>query len=111
MNAENIAPRYIEVVLISEEPICPRAKDTVFSSICDFPDKDIKLPKWSYVLKFLSECPGIFFTDAKINSDEDVDFPFIYFHQYENISSWSLHKHLFPEHGKTCPLCMHIENV
>ena len=78
--------------------------------MCDFTDKYIKSPKWSCVLNFCSECPGVFVPDAEINFDEDVNLPFNNFHHYKNIISCYYHKQIFPEHGKTCTLCMNIEN-
>ena len=45
LNTENIFSRYSDVVLTDEEPIHSRSKDAVFSILCDFSDKDIKLSK------------------------------------------------------------------
>ena len=53
LNAENIFPIYTDVVLPSGEPIHPRAKDSEFTSMCDFPDKDIKISKLVMCLKLL----------------------------------------------------------
>ena len=50
-----------------------------FSSMCDFADKYIKLPKLSFVLKNFSECPGVFFIDTKINSINIWTFHSFYF--------------------------------
>ena len=47
--------------------------------MCYFPDKDIKFPKWSCVLKCCSECPGVFVPDAEINDEDDINLPFIVF--------------------------------
>ena len=63
------------------------------------------------MLNCCSECPGAFVPDAEINGDKNVDLPFAHFYHYENISSFYLHKHIFPDHGKTCPMCMNLENV
>ena len=60
LNSENIFSRYSDVVLPDGELIYPYDKDAAFSSMWDFPGKDIKLPKWSCVWNFCSECPGIF---------------------------------------------------
>ena len=46
-----------------------------------------------------------------MNGDKDVDIPFVCFYYYENISSCYLHKHLLPELGKTCPLCVKLEKI
>ena len=40
-----------------------------------------------------------------------MNLPFIPFYHCVNISSFYLHKQLLPEHGKTCPQFMNIENV
>ena len=81
-----------------------------FSSMCEFPDKDIKFPKWSCVLNFCSECPGVFFPEAEINYEEDVNLPSIHFHHYKDISSCYLTEHILPDNGKTCPLCTNLED-
>ena len=70
--------------------------------MCDCPEKDIKVPKRSYLLKFYSECSGVFFTDVEINFDEDVELPFIHFHHYGDISSHYFHEHILSENCKTC---------
>ena len=57
------------------------------------------------------ECPVVFVIDEEINCDEDVDLPFICFHYYQNIISCSLPKHILPECGKICPLCMNLGNL
>ena len=44
--------------------------------------KNIKFPKWSCVLKFSIECPGILFPDAETNEKDDVNIPLIRFHYY-----------------------------
>ena len=44
-NSENIFYRYGHVVLIDREKIHPCAKYATFASMCDFPEKYIKLPK------------------------------------------------------------------
>ena len=79
--------------------------------MCDFPEKYTNLPKWSCVLNVCSECPIFFVTDAENNYEYDLDIPFIWYHHYKSISSCSFHKQLFPEHFKTCPSCINIENV
>ena len=110
MNAENISSRYSDVVITDGEPINPHDKDSAFYSMCDFPDKDIKFPEWSYVLNCCSEFSGVFVPDSEMNDDEDTDLPFIIFYHYGNISSCYFHKHLLIEHGKTFPLCIILEN-
>ena len=45
LNAENIFSRYSDVVLPDVESIHSRAKDSEFSSMCDFLEIYIKLPK------------------------------------------------------------------
>ena len=45
-NTENIFPIYIDVVLLDGELIHPRAKDASFASMCEFPENNIKFPKW-----------------------------------------------------------------
>ena len=55
-NAENIASRYIEVVLTYGEPIHTCSECSEFSSMCDFPERDINFPKLSCVLKCWSKC-------------------------------------------------------
>ena len=45
-NAEIIFSRYSDVVLPDGESIYPRAKDSAFYSMYDFPDKDTKLSEW-----------------------------------------------------------------
>ena len=52
LNAENVFSMYGDVVLSDGEPIRPRAKYASFASMCDFPDKEIKFPKWSCVLNW-----------------------------------------------------------
>ena len=66
MNAVNILSRYSDVVLPDREPIHPRAKYATFFSMCEFPDKDIKFPKWLCVLNGFSEFTGVFVTEPKI---------------------------------------------
>ena len=61
LNAENMSSIYTEVVLSYREPI------STFSCMCDFHDKVIKFPKWSFKLNFCSEFPGIFVPRAEIN--------------------------------------------
>ena len=111
LNAENMLSRYIDVVLPYVEPIHPHAKDSAFTRMCDFPEKYIKLPKCSCVLNCCSQCTSIFVSDSEMNDDDYKNIPFIRFHHYKNISSCFLRKQLFPEHGKTCPSCMNIENI
>ena len=53
--------------------------------MCDFPEKDIKFSKCSYVLNYCSECTGLFVIDAEINDEDDTNIPFIIFHPYKNI--------------------------
>ena len=77
-NAEKF--RCSDVVLPYVEPLFPRAKDAPFASMCDFPEKDIKLPKCSCVLNCCSECNGVFVPDAENNCEEDVNLPLIIFH-------------------------------
>ena len=72
----------------------------------DLTDKDINVQKCSCVLNCFCECPGVFVTNEEMNGEKYVDLPFIHFHHYENISSWSFHKQLLPEHSKTCTSCM-----
>ena len=62
------------------------------------------------MLKFCSECPGVFVPDSEINDEDDADLPLIQFHHYVNIGHFSLHKELLPEHGKKCPSLINIEN-
>ena len=92
MNAENISSRYSDVVLPDREPIYPREKYAVFSSMCEFPDKDIKFPKWSCVLNCCSECHGFFSPHTEINLWEVVNLSFICFYHYKSISSCSFQK-------------------
>ena len=63
-NAENIVSRYSYFVLPDGELVHPRAKYSAFASMCDFPEKDIKIPKWSCVLNWCSEFPGVFVSGA-----------------------------------------------
>ena len=49
LNAENIFSGYNDFLLPDGESICPRAKYASFFSMCDFPEKYIKLPKFSCV--------------------------------------------------------------
>ena len=79
--------------------------------MCDFPNKYIKLTKFSCVLRCCIEFPGLFVPDAEINGENYVDLPFIRFYHYENISSCHFHKQILPAHGKTFPLCMNLENI
>ena len=79
--------------------------------MCDFLEKYIKFPKWSCVLKFFSEHPGVFVPDAEMNDEDDAYILFIRLHRYKNTSYCSLHKQLLPEHIKTCPSCTNIENL
>ena len=58
-----ILSTYIDVLVPDGKRIYQRPKSVAFDSMCDFPDKYIKLPKWSSVLKFCSDCPGIFVPD------------------------------------------------
>ena len=111
LNVENIASRYIEVVLTDGEPIHTCAKDSEFSSMSDCTNKYIKFPNWSCVLKCCSECPGVFVTDSEMSSNKDVEILFICLHYYENISYCYLHKELLPEHVKTYTSCINVENV
>ena len=100
MNAENHSSRYNDVALSDGEPIHPCAKYAVFSSECDFPEKYSKFQKFSCLLSYFSGYPGLFVPDAEINSEEYVDLPFICNNHFENISSYSFHKHLLSDHGK-----------
>ena len=79
--------------------------------MCDFLEKDIKFPKWSCVLNFCSERPGVFVPDTEMNDEDDAHIILILFHHYNNTISCYLHKQLLPEHVKTFPSCMNIENV
>ena len=67
LNVKNILYWYSDVVLTDEEPIHPCAKYIACSSRCEFSDKYIKFTKRLGVLNCCSECPSVFFTDAKIN--------------------------------------------
>ena len=58
---------------------------------------------WSCVLNVCSECSSVFFPDTEMTVDEDMELLFILLNKYENISSFYFHKHLIPEHCKTCP--------
>ena len=49
---------------LNAENIHPCAKDATFSSMCDFPEKYIKLPKCSCVLNCCSECCSVVVTDV-----------------------------------------------
>ena len=111
LNAENIASRYIEVVLTDGEPIYTCGKDSEFSSMSDCTNKYIKFPKWSCVLNYCIEYPGVFVTDSEIKSDKDFELTFIYLQYYEDISYCYLQKELLPEHVKTYNSCINIENV
>ena len=90
------------------EPIHTRAKYSALSSMCDFPDKDMKFPKWSCVLNCCSECPGVFVTHEEINCEEGVNLPLICFCHYLNISSFYFHKQLFFKHVKICTLYVNL---
>ena len=46
LNAENIESRYDKVLLPDRELIHPRDKYAEFASMCEFPERDIKFPKW-----------------------------------------------------------------
>ena len=46
LNAENIKSRYDKVLLPDGELINPRDKYAAFASMCEFPERDIKSPKW-----------------------------------------------------------------
>ena len=61
------------------------------------------------MLNCCNESTGVFFTDARINYDKDVELLFICFNQYKRIRSCYFNKQIFPEHGKICPLCMNLE--
>ena len=52
-------------------------KYSAFDSMCDFPGKDIKLPKWSCALNFCSEFHGVFVPNEEINDEGDLDLPFV----------------------------------
>ena len=93
-----------------EEPIFPCAKDAAIQSMCDCPEKYIKFTKWSCVLMFCSEFPGLFVNGAEMNGDKDMDLPFICVHEYKKISSCTLHKHILTDNGKTYPPSMNIEH-
>ena len=111
MNEESIMSRYSDVVLPDVETIRSHAKDAAFSDMCDFPDKNIKLTKWPYVLNCCSECPDVFVSDAEVNSEEYSGLLFIHFCHYKTISYCYVNKHIFPDHGKTYPLWMNLESV
>ena len=91
-NAENISSRYGDVVLPDGEPTHPRSKDSACAIICNFTDKDIKLPKCSRVLNCCSECPGVFVPYVEMIGDEDANLSSIIFCHYKNISSCYLYK-------------------
>ena len=42
--------------------------------MCEFPDKYIKYPNWSYVLNCCSEFPGVFDPDASMNGENICTF-------------------------------------
>ena len=67
-----IHSRYSEVVLPDGETIHLRDKNSAFKSIREFPDKYIKLPKWSCILNCCSEGPGVSVTDAEMNHYKDM---------------------------------------
>ena len=92
--------QFIHVPKILHLPLCV----TFLKNISIF-------PKWSCVLNCCSECTGVFVLDAEMNDEDDANIPFIQIHHCVNISSCSLHKHVFTEHGKICPSCMNIENA
>ena len=54
LNEETIFTRYGDVVLPDGEEIHPCSKDYVYTSMCDFPKNDIKLPKWPCMLNCCS---------------------------------------------------------
>ena len=64
LNAETIFIRYSDVLLPDGESINPRAKYSAFASMCDFPEKGIKLLKRSCVLNCCSEFPSVFVPGA-----------------------------------------------
>ena len=70
LNADIIYSKYGHDVIPHVEQIHPSAKDTAFSSMCDFLDKDIELQKCS--------CPGVFFPGAEMKCEEDVNLPLIF---------------------------------
>ena len=111
MSTENIFYWYSDVVLPDIESIYTRSKDAAFYSRCWFSDKEIIFLNWSCVFNCCSECPSVLVPDAEMNDEDDADITFIWFHHYKNISSCSLHEHIFSEHVKTRPPCMNIENV
>ena len=82
----------------------PHAKDSALDSMCDFPDKYIKFPKWPCVLNCYSERPSVFATDEDMNGSKYVYLTFIIFHHYDNIIYCYLNIHLLTEHGKICSL-------
>ena len=103
--------RYSAFVLPDVELTHPRAKDYEFASIFDFPEKDIKLPKWSCVLNCRSKWPTVFFTGAEINFEEDMNLTFIRFHHCKILSSCYSQNQMFIDHGKICHSCKNIENA
>ena len=110
LNKENIVSTYSDVVLPDRATIHTCDKLTSFTIIHEFTDKYIKFLKCSCVLNCCSECPGVFLRDAEIIGDKDMDLPLIIFNHYENITSFNFHKQILPKHGKTCILCINIEN-
>ena len=65
LNAENIFFGYGNVLLPDGEPIHTRATDNAFSSMCNFPEKGIKFPKWSCGLNCCCEFPVVFYLMKK----------------------------------------------
>ena len=104
LKTKNIASMYSKFVLPDGEPIFPCSKQYLFKHLCDYPDKDVRLPKYSCVLNCCIEFPGVFVTDSKINCDNNMDSPFICSCRYENIISCYLRKYLLPDNVKTYPL-------
>ena len=102
-NAKNISLRYSEVVLPDGEPIHPRSKYDVFSSIGYCPNKDIKIIYCSFALNCCNEYPGILVLDVEINDDVYIDLLFVCLCRYENVIYCYLNKPLLPDRGKIYP--------
>ena len=64
LKTKYILSRYGNILLPDGELVNPCAKYSAFASMCDFPEKDIKIPKWSCVLNWCSEFPGVFVSGA-----------------------------------------------
>ena len=79
LNAETIFTMYSDVVLPDGELKYPRSKYDEFYSMCDFPGKGIKFPKWLCVLNCCIEFTGVFVCDEEIINEDGVDLRFILF--------------------------------